>query len=874
MNGGLRMVLRGPRRAAALACLCLLPAARQAVCAEVGPAPPPLARVRKIAAHTVAEGIAVAWETAYERDLIGFYLDRRSAREAESVRITARLLPGLPAEPAGGSYRYVDTTAAPGRQYTYTLIAVSLHGREEQIGHVAARSGATARRSPLPAQEPVYTRRSQPPSAAQAARTAVTAAEARAARLKQEARVGPRLKIAVEDTGVYRLDAGVVAARTGLSSNDVTSRIAARGWRLSMDGQRVAWVPAEDGRGIYFFNRRPDSLYTESNIFWLEQGNGIVVPPLEGTPPAQPGPPGQGFTETLAFEQDLAAATGVFRDPETDYWLWTYVSSGGHDTNFPFRLQGVAAGTHTARLTIRLQPGSNTGLPGEHHAVFAVNGTAIEQEAVWQGLTGAVCTLYFDQSILSNGVNELRMAGVLDAGIPYSYIYADSFEVTYCRSYEVTGDRILFDGGTNATATLRGFTAEPVHVLDITDETRPRLVLATSVSRSNANVSVTLSPSAGARYAAFTPAAARAPASVWADVPSSLRSATNRGNYVVITDARFADRVQRLRAYRQSNGWETVQVLLEDIYDEFSRGSPTPHAVRRFLRHAYRSWQTPPTHVLLAGEGTYDYRNLTGHGDCIVPVLMWDTPYRLFAADTLFGDIEGKDGVPEIAIGRLPAATGAELDTMIDKTLAYETAAGGAWTQAVVMAADNSDDGGNYPVDSDAAAALLPPNLSVQKIYLSDLETEEAREHMTNAIHDGTALLHYIGHCGQFLLATEGLLTTTDVRQLTNANHLTVAVGITCFLNRFEVPGYDYLGEELLLRPGGGAVCVWGPSGLSVNSLGRTLDQAFLRARYVSGQRVIGDVVKSALQGYGASGQSRFMLDIYNLLGDPATVMK
>ncbi len=863
--GNWQIVLQVMRHTA-LACLCAVFPTGSSAEAETEDGFPPLALVRKLS----ADGAVVTWETSHELDVVGFYLERSNAGAAESVRITPSLLPAMLVEP-GGRYRYVDDTAPPGGGRAYTLVVISRRGREERHGPVTVPRGAPVPAPPATA--PAYSRRSHPVSAAQAARIATAAAESAAARLQQEARVGPRLKIAVEETGVYRLDADMVAARTGMSPDEVIGRIAARGWRLSFDGRRVAWIPSDDGSSLYFFNRRRDSLYTEANVFWLEQGNGIVVPPLEGPPPAAPGPEEQWFSDTLSCEEDHYAAFGLFGDPEADYWLWGYVYANREDAGFAFHLPGVLAGTNAASMSVYLQAASDTGLAGEHHAEFTLNDTPVGG-VVWQGLTGAVCELEFDQTILSNGPNELRMAGVLGAGIPYSVFNLDSFDVTYHRSYETTDDRILFHGGTNTTVTLRGFSSEPVYVLNITDETRPRLVTATSVSRTNGSVAVTLAPEPGARYAAFAAAGALIPTAVWADVSSSLRSATNRGNYVVITDTRFASRAERLAAYRQSNGWETALVELEDIYDEFSRGNHTPHAIIRFLRHAHGSWETPPTHVLLAGEGTYDYRDLTGTGECVVPILMRMTPHGLFASDNAFGDLAGDDGVPEIAIGRFPAATGAELDMMIDKTLSYEAAPGGAWTQRVVMAADNVDEGGNYPLDSDAAAALLPTGFSVQKIYLSDLDVDDARELMTNSINRGTALLHYIGHSGWDCFADERLLVNGDMASLTNANRLAVAVAITCFVNRFEVSGHDFLGEQLMLRPGGGAVCVWAPTGLSINSLGRTLDQAFLRARYQSGQRVIGSAVKSALLAYGATGRSRFMLDIYVLLGDPATVMK
>ncbi len=77
------------------------------------------------------------------------------------------------------------------------------------------------------------------------------------------------------------------------------------------------------------------------------------------------------------------------------------------------------------------------------------------------------------------------------------------------------------------------------------------------------------------------------------------------------------------------------------------------------------------------------------------PVILAKTPEGLFAADKMFGDVTGKNGLPEIAIGRLPAVTNAELQAMIDKIKAYESGQG-AWTGKALMIADNADDGGDF----------------------------------------------------------------------------------------------------------------------------------------------------------------------------------
>ena len=101
-----------------------------------------------------------------------------------------------------------------------------------------------------------------------------------------------------------------------------------------------------------------------------------------------------------------------------------------------------------------------------------------------------------------------------------------------------------------------------------------------------------------------------------------------------------------------------------------------------------------------------------------------------------------------------------------------------------------------------------------------------------------------------------------------------MVAGLTCAVNRFEIPGFVSLGETLVLEPNGGAVAVWAPSGLSYNQEAMILNKAFFQAVFQSGEVVLGEAVLKALEVYGEEGQFPFMLDIYNILGDPAVRMR
>ena len=117
----------------------------------------------------------------------------------------------------------------------------------------------------------------------------------------------------------------------------------------------------------------------------------------------------------------------------------------------------------------------------------------------------------------------------------------------------------------------------------------------------------------------------------------------------------------------------------------------------------------PPRYVVLVGEGSLDYRNLQGYGDCVMPPLMIQGEGGFFPSDNRFADMTG-DGLPDMALGRIPVLTAAELSAWVDKILAYEAPASrpGPATRSCSPTTRTAAD---FAADSDRIAGLLPPGL-------------------------------------------------------------------------------------------------------------------------------------------------------------------
>lgn len=817
-------------------------------------------------------GVLLEWTTASEAGTAGFYVQRWSGAARRWERVNRELLMGLLNAPQGGIYRFVDPEASPREPQVYRLVEVEASGGRRTYGPFAAAvdwSRPDPRTASRNTEKAVYERGAYP-----ATRHGAVPAAPEPAGLKAAATAAPEgIHLSVRQTGLYYLSTAEVAAWLGMTPADAGKAIVQGKVALTRGDQPVAWYPdlaagtakpKDSAKGLFFYGEAPDSLYTLDSVYRLQKGSGLLMQTAPaGTAPATGG---GTFSTTLHIEKDLFAATVIAPDPESDYWYWDFLQGGdptyGQKT-FTLDAPGFA-GTGGGSLTVYLQGATASGVAGEHHAQVALNGTPLG-ETIWTGITASQATFAVPPGVLLASGNQVAVTAVTGDGAPYSIYYVDSFDLSYPRTFRAAGDTLAFTAGGNPQVTVGGFSAAAVRLLDVQDPLHPRWITGAAVDSDPAGgFRLSFVPSAQAKYFAAAPAALAAPAAVRPWSPQILHWAGNRADYLVIAPPALRDAAERLANLRRAQGLTAVVADLDQIMDTFNAGVSDPHALRTFLTYAHTRWIQGPRYVALAGAGTLDYRDLLGYGDNLMPPLMVQSDGGLFPSDNLLGDVDG-DGLPEVAVGRIPVLSAAELDAYTAKLAAYEGAAAAGWTGTAVMTADTTDRGADFAADSDRVAGQLSA-YTLDRIYLSTTPIADARTQLLGAIGSGAAFVNYMGHGGLDRLSAGGLLTNDDVPGLANAERLPVVTAMTCTINRFAVPGIPALGELLVKSAGGGAAAVWGPSGLSPNGEAEPLAERF----YHAGDVRLGDRILRAITDFRTLGGNPDLPRIYDLLGDPA----
>ncbi len=700
---------------------------------------------------------------------------------------------------------------------------------------------------------------------------------------------GAALKVLVNRDGLYRLDYALLQG-AGLP----VERIDPRTFALYLDGQEIPlWAPGEeDGRfqeedALYFYGQATRSKYTDTNLYWLTWGwkNGRRMEVRSGAPGQAPLL--EQYRAAVQREQNNIYWSKMPGGDDQERWVWQYLYNGTMpELTVDVDLQALPPLPTTATLRLALFGGLAAPVYPDHHVLAYVNDNLVG-EGWWDGYEAVFLELPFPQEWLQEGPNTIRLVSPGDTGYSYDLFYVDWIGLDYHRRFSVSDDRITFDLSAveGQAVELAPFSRPEIVALDIGDPQAPVRVVDGEVTQEGDSWRYRFAPGgeAGSAYWVSTPAQAAWPAGVLLDIPSTLRRSNNSADYVILAPADLLEAVRPLADRYTAHGVETILVDVQDVYDEFAGGRVTPQAIRDLLAYAYANWSKPPTYVLLVGDGHYDPKDYLGYGlpNLIPPYLANVDPWvGEVAADNRYVAVVGDDPLADFFWGRLPVNTPEETAAVVAKILSYHQTEGWSdWQRQALFIADNADAGGNFAGLSDQLiAGYLPVPYEPERVYLGITHPYEnpavaARAAIVEAINGGRLLVNYIGHGTIVQLAAERMLRWSDADVLNNGNTLPLFLFWACLTAQYNGPWphVPAIGEVMLRDPDGGAIAVWGSTGLGLAAAHRYMEQGLYSALFRDDLAALGPAVMAgnlrlyqSVPGYG------YHLENFVLLGDPA----
>lgn len=403
---------------------------------------------------------------------------------------------------------------------------------------------------------------------------------------------------------------------------------------------------------------------------------------------------------------------------------------------------------------------------------------------------------------------------------------------------------------------------------------------------------------------------------------------------LIITSDALAPSFQTLANHKNATGMP-AQVLTMTQVRSMSAGADDPERIKRTIATYVKSYGT--RYVILGGDPTqvptrhravlgadhttvlsynftdHYYSNLykghnpdgsnsgvvdtwDGNGDGMFNAEYWDgEPANTANPDNV-------DGYPDVSVGRVPFATAAEINTYVNKVIAYEST--GWWAQSshsspATFVADDQY-GGSETLAGQIESALTWSTLSYVDTHVEIEASSPPYGGLwspggVSAIQSAAAsspLVFYVGHGGPYQWGYYGVLFSSNVNGFSNTNQYPVVFGVGCETSQFapmdEIPNLVTPPPDWAAQPGsigatflsptskGGGIAYIGESLVMPDGPGTQVATSF--AKHVSaGVKVLGDAWHLAQveywrnpAGQDSLGAARVFLSIENLLGDPS----
>ncbi|HEX8140302.1 MAG TPA: C25 family cysteine peptidase [Pyrinomonadaceae bacterium] len=563
--------------------------------------------------------------------------------------------------------------------------------------------------------------------------------------------------------------------------------------------------------------------------------------------------PAESFSYTIEnAERTLHFA--ALKNGEADNFFGQMIAQD--PASIKLNIRHLASATGQSTLEVALQGVTDEG----HQVKVNLNGTDVGR-INFTGREHPAEQFSISNALLRNGENVLTLSA-LQGETDISLV--DRVKLTYPHTYEADSNSLWFSVEGRQTVIVDGFNSPSVRMIDISNPNQVEELVVASEPQ-GPGYALAFETKSDGTLLAMTDSQVEHPAQVVRNQPSSWYNYKQGADLLIITHQNFVNALAPLIALRQSQGLVVTVVDVDDIYDEFGYGAHVTPALRTFLNWTTSHWQLPPRYVLLVGDCSFDPHNYLGQGQFdFVPTRFLDTEYMETASDDSLADFNN-DGIPEMAVGRLPVRTASDASTVVGKIVAFQN---GNLSRGALLVSDHKE-GFDFEAANNRIRALLPSTMAVQSVNRGSNDATAVRGQVINGINQGPLIVNYLGHGSLEMWTGAGILRSSDVPQLSNNQSLSFFVMMTC-LNGFAQGTSDSLSEALLKSGSGGAAAVWASSGLTEPYQQTVMNQQLFKSLFGDQPVTIGDAIISAK----AATQNIDARRTWMLMGDPTTRLR
>jgi len=373
---------------------------------------------------------------------------------------------------------------------------------------------------------------------------------------------------------------------------------------------------------------------------------------------------------------------------------------------------------------------------------------------------------------------------------------------------------------------------------------------------------------------------------------------------IIPTSQNLLTQAERLKTHHeQHDGLRVTIVPADELYNEFSSGTPDATAYRRYLKMLYDRATTPsdkPRYLLLFGDGAWDNRMRSSEWNGYKPddfLLCYESEnsfsqVNCYVSDDFFCLLDDEEviqngstyaGKPDVAVGRLPARTISEAQTLVDKIISYsQNEHAGPWQNEICMMGDDGNDNSHMKT-ADKVATMIEttyPNYNVDKIYWDAYQRTssstgysypDVTRLIKQQLQNGALIMNYCGHGAAYAMSHELVMKLTDF-ETQQSDYLPLWMTASCDIMPFDGQE-ENIGETVMLNSKGGGIAFFGTTRTVYATYNEVMNLAFTKYVLTPGIS-IGEAVRLAKCELVEKGSDLTCNKLqYTLLGDPALLL-
>lgn len=606
------------------------------------------------------------------------------------------------------------------------------------------------------------------------------------------------------------------------------------------------------------------------------------------------------YDDYLLHEKDEVSITTNGR-PYSGRELFGESFDYQNSQSFPFSIPGITDddGIVSFRFVARVKSGTGivslrvneVELPFSKNTLSTVDDNYIAAlevapEVTWTGKKNESTKINISFSLLQQTSHldyiRLQMKRRLQ---PYS-------ACTYFRSFESENKATQFN--------IKNASSD-ILVFDVTDN-RPMQLMKTSLN--NAVASFTIPPGDLREFVIVDLSKEMKTPNIVGDVKSQNLHGMAQTDMIILAPDAFVSEAERLaETHRSYSNLSVAVVTPEQVYNEFSSGTPEATAIRRFMKMFYdrsTSDADAPQYLLLFGDGRFDNRKLTNAWEYSSDnyLLTYQSKESIgkysYVSDDYFGFLsDEKNYNPNTAtinlgIGRFPVNTVMQAKNAVDKVIAYITnTSPGMWKNQLCFVADDGNATDRFPQthmdESNRLADYIEENHSAfvsKKLFFDRFKRDfsggkpaypDIRTNIQKELRDGVLIINYTGHGDAVSWSEEKVMTQTDINNATYPN-LPLWIVAACDFAPFDSQSTS-AGEDVFLNRKSGGIAIFAASRVAWNTPNFRINMSFLENlfRKKDGRHLtLGEVMKHSKNSNKSWGQE---LKSFVLLGDPALTL-